>query len=768
MRHFTIKKIVGALFLLIGAIAIMLTLENLKTSLLTMSNANRAAAFANLDKDLLTIQMGLLSEKADSPNLLRMEGSSLDGARKLMTGNRHTVDAGVAAAAPYLESLGDEKLKSLRDQLLQSVTDLKGLRTDLDNTLSLPITQRNTALGERFAQTGNRLMDQIVQLAALIEDDMASIDPVMGKLAALKNNAWNVRNVGGSVWEIAHIPYTGGPTLNAEQKKRLDVTEGRTQTYWDMVELGASDPAIGDAVRRAVSEAKDGYFEGEFGTLRRGIVSAVQAGQMPEMAFTDWLNKLIPAINATTNIATVSMISAVEVADLGRQAAFRQAVISGVVALVILIVLAASYVVLRKRLFGPLSAMTTTVKAIADGRLDCEVPCTDRGDEMGDMASAVLVFKENAVQRGRLEQEAKVFQDQLDRKLKETESAFTEANRDQAAFLENLAMSLEKLANGDMRTRVTGQVSIAFQSIKENFNSALEKLDEALGSVSTAAEAVGSGSSEISNASDHLSRRTEQQAAALEETAAALDEITVNVTSSSKRAQEARVATKEASERATMSGKVVADAVSAMQKIEQSSNQVTNIIGVIDEIAFQTNLLALNAGVEAARAGDAGKGFAVVAQEVRELAQRSAKAAKEIKELIGNSSKEVQSGVKLVSETGQVLKIIEGYIHTIDTHMDAIATAAQEQSVGMSEVNTAVNQMDQVTQQNAAMVEETNASASTLADEANRLRNLIAEFKLSHHLDNHAEQLRRTAIDMRRAAVTPSARRFANTGSWSD
>jgi methyl-accepting chemotaxis protein len=188
-----------------------------------------------------------------------------------------------------------------------------------------------------------------------------------------------------------------------------------------------------------------------------------------------------------------------------------------------------------------------------------------------------------------------------------------------------------------------------------------------------------------------------------------------------------------------------------MSKIEQSSNQISSIIGVIDEIAFQTNLLALNAGVEAARAGEAGKGFAVVAQEVRELAQRSAQAAKEIKELIRNSSGEVQSGVQLVSQTGEALKTIETYIVTINQHMDAIATSAREQSVGLSEVNTAVNQMDQVTQQNAAMVEETNAAGATLASEAGRLRELISQFQLGHTAANTTSQaamLQRTATRM--------------------
>jgi methyl-accepting chemotaxis protein len=245
--------------------------------------------------------------------------------------------------------------------------------------------------------------------------------------------------------------------------------------------------------------------------------------------------------------------------------------------------------------------------------------------------------------------------------------------------------------------------------------------------------------------------RTERQAASLEETAAALDEITVNVRNASSRVNEARAAAADAAESAEASGAVVAKAVEAMGRIEQSSRSISNIIGVIDEIAFQTNLLALNAGVEAARAGEAGKGFAVVAQEVRELAQRSAVAAREIKDLIRVSTEEVANGVKLVSDTGDVLKTIEGFITTVNQQMNAIATAAKEQSSGLAEVNSAVNQMDQLTQQNAAMVEETSAASAGLADQSVNLRQLVQRFEVggvrgAYRVEgNGAQELRRSA-----------------------
>jgi methyl-accepting chemotaxis protein len=251
-----------------------------------------------------------------------------------------------------------------------------------------------------------------------------------------------------------------------------------------------------------------------------------------------------------------------------------------------------------------------------------------------------------------------------------------------------------------------------------------------MGEVIRASDAIQSGVGEIAAASDDLSRRTEQQAASLEETAAALDEITATVRRSAEGARSGAAAASTAKIQAAESGEVMREAVGAMGDIEQSSSQITQIIGVIDEIAFQTNLLALNAGVEAARAGDAGKGFAVVASEVRALAQRSAEAAKEIKGLIVASSGQVERGVKLVGETGQALQGIVEKVSEIDGLINEMARSAQEQAEGLSQVNTAINQMDQVTQQNAAMVEESTAAAASLSHEATQLGQLTSRFRI--------------------------------------
>ncbi len=394
------------------------------------------------------------------------------------------------------------------------------------------------------------------------------------------------------------------------------------------------------------------------------------------------------------------------------------------------LVVAGGFFAMRIWLVHPIKKLADTMVGLADGDLSIAVEGVERKDEIGGMAKAVQIFKENGLAARELEREANAQRDMTEEERRRNAEKDRARAEDMAHATDGLANGLKHLASGDLTFQLQEAFAADFESLRSDFNGAVAQLSRTLAAVSQSTTLIDGGTREISQSAQDLAKRTEQQAASLEETAAALDQITTNVANSSKRAEEARSIAAQANASAAQSGAVVANAVNAMQRIEQSSNQIANIIGVIDEIAFQTNLLALNAGVEAARAGEAGKGFAVVAQEVRELAQRSAQAAKEIKGLIQNSTVEVSGGVKLVSDTGEALKAIEKFIVTINEHMEAIATSAREQSVGLAEVNTAVNQMDQVTQQNAAMVEESTAASSSLATEAVKLKDLVGEFRL--------------------------------------
>lgn len=358
------------------------------------------------------------------------------------------------------------------------------------------------------------------------------------------------------------------------------------------------------------------------------------------------------------------------------------------------------------RALSPLAATADAMQRMAAGDFDAAVPGMGRRDEIGTMAAAFEVFR--GASRAQAENEAK-----------------------QRVVVDELARAMDALAAGDMTYRIKKPLAEEYESLRTGFNHSIVGLGEILSSVSDTASSVHSGASEIRAASDDLALRTEQQAASLEETAAAMNQVTSMVRNTAKGAAEVNRSIDEAHREASDGGAVVKRAVSAMGAIEKSASEIAQITNLIDGISFQTNLLALNAGVEAARAGDAGKGFAVVANEVRALAQRSADAAKDIKALITTSAEQVSAGVALVGETGTLLDRIVTRVGSISTMITTIAESAETQATNLQQVNGAVGEMDKMTQQNAAMVEESTAAARSLASEAEALADVVSRFKLA-------------------------------------
>jgi len=398
-------------------------------------------------------------------------------------------------------------------------------------------------------------------------------------------------------------------------------------------------------------------------------------------------------------------------------------------ALIVLAVLIAGILAIRRRVVTPIASMTAYMAKLAQGDYDNPVPFEGRGDEIGAMAKSVDVFRSAALERRQTriaqEEERRQIEAERTQNLERTRLADQERSRAVA----HLAVGLKRLADQDLTRDLAEAFPEQYEALRHDFNSALAALRATMSAINGSAQVVNAGAGNISEAADHLSGRTEQQAAALEQTAAALDQITATVRQTSAAADECQGAVTGAMSTAEQSETVVGAAMEAMAEIEKSSSQITQIIGVIDEIAFQTNLLALNAGVEAARAGDAGRGFAVVAQEVRALAQRSAEAAKEIKTLIATSSSHVKEGVGLVVETAEALRGIVEQVVRINALVAGIAGSSREQFSSLSEVNRAINEMDQVTQQNAAMVEQTTAASHELTGEAAELGRLIDGFR---------------------------------------
>ncbi|TDH37939.1 methyl-accepting chemotaxis protein [Pseudohoeflea suaedae] len=488
-------------------------------------------------------------------------------------------------------------------------------------------------------------------------------------------------------------------------------------------EAGQTDPVI-----RALSDGT----AGEAGDIENAQGEAVDRIVYP---FD------LPGVNARW----VVLVDVPESAISAQVNAQTKLMIAGGLA-VLLAALAVLYLASRRLLQRPLGAMLESVDNLGLGDYETPVSGQNRNDEIGALAVALEGFRHKLADGVRLE---RVAEDQ--RQLTEEERRKAETERAsslavQQRVVASLAEGLAELSHGNLTYRLSGDFPGEYGKLKNDFNSAIASLEETIVTLSTSADMIGTGSNEISDSASDLSQRTERQAASLEETAAALDELTSQINASAENARQAARSVSTADADTAQSGDIVRKAITAMTGIEQSSQEVNRIIGVIDEIAFQTNLLALNAGVEAARAGEAGKGFAVVAQEVRELAQRSATAAKEIKQLINTSTTQVIEGVDLVGQTGSALESIAAQVRQINVTIQEISSSAAEQAVGLKEINAAVNEMDHVTQQNAAMVEQATAASQSLSNEARSLLALVSRFTTSgQSASPEAEPVRRTA-----------------------
>jgi methyl-accepting chemotaxis protein len=518
------------------------------------------------------------------------------------------------------------------------------------------------------------------------------------------------------------------PMVSSEEERAM---ASRLQSAW-----AAYQPMYATAQEKLKTEGRQAAAEYFIGPMRDAF---------------DTLNKAI-----TDDIA-INNAGGIAAADRSAST-FNQAQIWIFAAIGLTLLLCAGATWLLTRCVSrPLVDITGAMGELASGRLTAHVPHADRRDEIGQLAEAMTTFKNQlaAAERAKAEQ--------------------TEI------IVSSVGAGLDRLSKGDLSHRITADLIGPFRKLKDDFNATVSHLAEMVQKILATSNQITTGAGEISQAADDLSRRTEQQAASLEETAAALEEITATMKKTASNSREVDGALTTATTAAKEGGRVVESATTAMDAIAQSSREITDIIGVIDEIAFQTNLLALNAGVEAARAGEAGKGFAVVASEVRALAGRSGEAAKKIKALINTSGEHVAGGVKLVGESGQALKHIVDQVQQISALVSEMAGATEQQSSGIQQVNAAVGQMDQVTQQNAAMVEESTAASRNLAHETQVLQELVSFFQVETssaaaihqgpaqpRVKAQSTQLHPPAAPRRTAAAVPAAAAKSETAVQDD
>ena len=560
--------------------------------------------------------------------------------------------------------------------------------------------------------------------------------------------------------------------------------------------------------------------------LSAGLADPVQKRDIEETIqlagrYLDSFNRVVAAVAEVQTLAFGTMSKeAEEFADLvtktiASQAEVRDTVLSGaktdmentstlligmaVGAFVLGILIA---LITARSIVRPVVQMTGTMTELAAGNLAVDVPALENRDEIGLMAKAVLVFKDNAVEkkrmdeaeRERLEAERRAAEAQrareqaigeeiaglidavskgdLDRRIdlagkdgfyKTMSQGINRLTDTVEAVIADLGEVLSALAQGDLNRRVTRDYQGAFEQVKTDVNATSTRLAEIVGQITQAAETIAAAAAEVSLGSSDLADRTEQQASSLEETAASMEELGATVRSNAENAQRANVMAAQARGSAESGGGVAGSAIEAMRRIEESSRKITDIIGVIDEIAFQTNLLALNAAVEAARAGDAGRGFAVVAQEVRQLAQRSAQASKEIKGLILDSDAQVKDGVDLVSKAGDALQGIVSGVQQVATLIAEMASASAEQATALDEINSTVANMDEMTQKNAALVEETTAAAQAMSGQAGDLKSLVGFFKFEQAAGYGYAAAPRAPVAVHAAPAVATTRRAVTT-----
>jgi len=523
----------------------------------------------------------------------------------------------------------------------------------------------------------------------VLQDDVAEAERHVAKLKSLHKD-FDERSM---FWKAAEIPENIKKLLTVDSEKEA-------RHFWQEVEtdlVPAANRKDTAGMRAALGKITEAY------NRHRAVV-----------------DKMVTELDAYSK-------------ETEREAASSTSIFVGVMVATSLLVFALVGVamrLIRTKVTKPLSELSAYMGKLDDDNHKTRVPFQENSDEVGEMARAVEGFR-LAIEE-RVDLRARRAEDER-RRLEAWEKENAERIRQEQQrnqVIRELAGGLGRLSQGDLGSRIDTAFPTEFEQLRCDFNAAANALHETLARVAEATGSVTSGSEEISSAADQLARRSEQQAATLEQTAAALNLITTSVNRTSSDADEAGRMVSETRGSALKSGDTVDEAVKAMARIEGSAKGINQIIDVINEIAFQTNLLALNAGVEAARAGEAGRGFAVVAQEVRALAQRSANAAREIKTLIQSSSEAIEQGVSLVYETGGSLKTIMGDVANIDTRIASIAEAARDQARSLREVNVAIADMDKITQQNAAMVEESSAAGHALLEEAKELKRLVANFTL--------------------------------------
>ncbi len=792
MLNLSIRTTLGLIIGLLGIMLVGVSINAMLGAVERSKAAQRVSALAPISQAFFRTLQEHRLERGNILIALRNANAADDTLNKNITQQRDNAREGFASGMKQLAALGNlPGAAPLLARLKAGHDAVEALRPKVMSAISQPQAQRDAQAMRDWPTVTQSFLDSVEAASDFLEASLKMVDPMVDQLLSVKRTAWVARNYSGSLVLRLLSAMSGGQPWTLAEVAAGAQDNGRLLTAWAMIEEAAARSDTPPAVAQAADRAK-AFFAPQQAEERLVIARALANGQASPVPQSEFQPRAVAGLALFNDIANTALNELILRAEQQSGHARQGLILYGALLAVAVLFTGFGFLIVQWRVSGPITGMTEAMQRLAGRDLAVTIPYVERGAEIGRMAKALQVFKDNMIAREQAEADIARQREEAERLRLEREARETAAGAEIAALVnqvargdlgsrineagkdgfflstsqelnrlaatlqamsEELATVMGGMADGDLTRQVRGDYQGVFGQIKDGVNSMAEHMRDFAGRLTVTAQSVRTASDEISTGSQDLASRTESQAASIEQTAASMHEITTTVKQNADNAQAANQLATTARDTAQRGGSVVQDAVQAVTQIEESARKISDIVGLIDEIAFQTNLLALNASVEAARAGEAGKGFAVVAQEVRALAQRSANASKDIKALINASNAQVKTGASLVNQTGTSLTDIVAAIKKVSDIVAEIAAASREQATGLDQINTAVGSMDEMTQRNAALVEETTAAAQSLSGQARDLAQLVGFFKL----DGSARPAPTAAPAAKPAAAPPPA-----------
>ncbi len=729
VKRLSLRRLLHAVIGVMGFLLIAFSLNGLVDAWRHFRGAHEVGTLTAASLPLTASMQSTRVARGTLMVALGAEGPIDDVAQQRLNESFERMDQFYPVALERLSQLKVDRLLPLIDRLRAAHDAVRDMRPNVDAELRKSRAERSSDLAATILAKLNDWVAAFDDITQALEQSLQQADPTIRHILALKQIAWRMRVEAGESLAATEGTLAAGRPWRTEEALLVAQYDSSIATAWAILSQGVNRADTPDTLKSAAKETERQFFAYQNG-IHKAFIAALDAGQPPAVTLAELIHVALTAHTFLNQFVNATMDEAGTSAKAHEQLAARALILNGALLLTVVATTVLGWLVATHRISAPIQAMTNAMLRLAKREMTVPIPGLAREDEIGAMARAVVVFRDEMIRCDQLDalEEAHA--------LAESERAAQDAERAlftrrQAQVVEALAHGLAELAEGNLAYGLPPGFPPEYELLRRDFNATIAVLCTTLQDIRAYSHAIGTSTREVSAATSDLAGRAEQHAACLRQTTAALDEWTGVVQQTVSHSADAQTLAARTRRDVESSDQVVTDAVAAMGDIEGSAQKIGQIIGLIDEIAFQTNLLALNAGVEAARAGEAGRGFAVVASEVRALAQRAADAAKEIKVLVSTSMRQVERGVQLVGETGRVLGRIQSGMSAIDDAIGSIASASQRQADGLTQVTTAVRHMDNVTQQNAAMVAQSSTATRGLAEQTEALNHAMARFRLS-------------------------------------